>query len=183
MQGDTKVTHAHMHTGTCILFGDGCGAVLVQAAPSGESGCSLLSFSMNSDGAGAKHLHALYCGQGNKPYSNGHASSPGAYSNIAMNGQEVFKFAVRAVPTVIEAALTKGGLTKEDIDWLVLHQVGALHWWWCATSETTGKPAHHQQRGRSFGGATRTGGVQFGSIRQHERGVHSSGAGRGCAGG
>lgn len=113
-----------LHTGTCILFGDGCGAVLVQAAPSGDSqGCSLLSFSMNSDGAGSKHLHARYCGQGNKPYSNGQASAPGAYANIAMNGQEVFKFAVRAVPTVIEAALAKGGMTKEDIDWLVLHQV------------------------------------------------------------
>ncbi len=112
------------NTGTCILFGDGCGAVLLQAAPTGDTqGCNLLSFSMNSDGAGQKNLHAMYCGQGNKPYSNGQASAPGSYANIAMNGQEVFKFAVRAVPTVIEDALERGGLSKEDIDWLVLHQV------------------------------------------------------------
>lgn len=39
-----------------------------------------------------------------------------------MNGQEVFKFAVRAVPTVIEGALANAGLEKEAIDWLVLHQ-------------------------------------------------------------
>ena len=39
-----------------------------------------------------------------------------------MNGQEVFKFAVRAVPQVLDEALAMGGLTKDDVDWMVLHQ-------------------------------------------------------------
>lgn len=39
-----------------------------------------------------------------------------------MAGQDVFKFAVRSVPTVIEAALSTAGLSKEDVDWLVMHQ-------------------------------------------------------------
>ena len=49
-------------------------------------------------------------------------SAQGSYCNLAMNGQEVFKFAVRAVPTVIEGALANAGMEKEAIDWLVLHQ-------------------------------------------------------------
>lgn len=50
------------------------------------------------------------------------ASDPVAYSNISMNGQEVFKFAVRAVPRVVSAALDSAGLSVADVDWLVLHQ-------------------------------------------------------------
>eukprot|EP00878_Enallax_costatus_P030494 GHUV01033202.1.p1 GENE.GHUV01033202.1~~GHUV01033202.1.p1 ORF type:complete len:287 (+),score=53.14 GHUV01033202.1:171-1031(+) len=53
--------------GTCILFGDGCGAVLVSAAPDGES-CSLLGVDMHSDGNGMKSLHASYSGCGGKPF-------------------------------------------------------------------------------------------------------------------
>lgn len=118
-------------TGTCILFGDGCGAVVLRAAAAAgaeeQQPCSLLSFSMNSDGGGQRHLNALFCGGGMKPrQEDGAASGPSSYSNIAMNGPEVFKFAVRAVPTVIEAALAKAGMQKEEIDWLVLHQVRAL---------------------------------------------------------
>jgi 3-oxoacyl-[acyl-carrier-protein] synthase III len=53
--------------GTCILFGDGCGAVVVSAAPDGES-CSLLGVDMHSDGNGQKSLHAMYSGCGGKPF-------------------------------------------------------------------------------------------------------------------
>jgi 3-oxoacyl-[acyl-carrier-protein] synthase III len=52
--------------GTCILFGDGCGAVLVSAAPEGQS-CSLLGMDMHSDGNGQKSLNAIYSGSGGKP--------------------------------------------------------------------------------------------------------------------
>lgn len=60
----------------------------------------------------------------NKPAleSEGRAGK-GAFNNIYMNGKEVFKFAVRAVPQVIDEALAMGGLTKDDLDWMVLHQV------------------------------------------------------------
>lgn len=76
-----------------------------------------------ADGNGQRHLNALFAGPGNKPMSEGAApSAQGSYCNLAMNGQEVFKFAVRAVPTVIEGALANAGMEKEAIDWLVLHQ-------------------------------------------------------------
>lgn len=53
--------------GTCILFGDGCGAVLLSAAPDGQP-CSLLGVDMHSDGNGQKSLHAMYSGCGGKPF-------------------------------------------------------------------------------------------------------------------
>ncbi|KAK9824984.1 hypothetical protein WJX81_003600 [Elliptochloris bilobata] len=104
---------------TCILFGDGCGAVLLSAH---EGACSLLGSSLHSDGNGQKHLKAAFAGKGNKALDNGVASTAGAFDNILMNGQEVFKFAVRAVPTVVEAALADADLAVTDIDWLLLHQ-------------------------------------------------------------
>jgi 3-oxoacyl-[acyl-carrier-protein] synthase-3 len=108
--------------GTCILFGDGCGAVLVSAAPDGAP-CSLLGMDMHSDGSGQKALNAVYSGGGGKPARDGDGGSAHAtYSNIAMAGQDVFKFAVRSVPAVLEAALNKAGLTPAEVDWLVLHQ-------------------------------------------------------------
>jgi 3-oxoacyl-[acyl-carrier-protein] synthase III len=111
---------------TCILFGDGCGAVLLTAQPDGTP-CSLLGLQMKSDGNGQRHLNALFSDADQcKPLSeDGKASGQGSYCNIGMNGQEVFKFAVRAVPTVIQGALDDAGLDKSVIDWLVLHQANA----------------------------------------------------------
>jgi 3-oxoacyl-[acyl-carrier-protein] synthase-3 len=114
--------------GTCILFGDGCGAVLVQAQPDAAAGCALLGVDMHSDGAGQRHLNALFAGAPDaaKPLAAGDgASARGAFCNIAMSGQDVFKFAVRAVPTVVEGALADAGMDKSEIDWLVLHQANA----------------------------------------------------------
>ena len=106
---------------TCILFGDGCGAVVVTANDDASVPCGLLGMDMHSDGNGQKHLNALFSGSGNKPGAED-ASAPGSFCNLKMNGQEVFKFAVRAVPTVVEAALKDAGMEKDAIDWLVLHQ-------------------------------------------------------------
>ena len=126
--------------GTCILFGDGCGAVLLTARGEGEASSAssspastsssspgndgLLGSSMASDGAGQKHLNALFACDGGKALSrdDAFASGRGAYANIAMNGQEVFKFAVRAVPAVLTEALRQAELEASDIDWLILHQ-------------------------------------------------------------
>ncbi|PSC74644.1 3-oxoacyl-ACP synthase [Micractinium conductrix] len=105
--------------GTCILFGDGCGAVVLRAQ---EGSCGLLGIDMHSDGNGMRHLNCAFAGEPMKPLSSGDASKQGAYNNLHMNGQEVFKFAVRAVPTVIEAALADAGMEKQQIDWLVMHQ-------------------------------------------------------------
>lgn len=107
---------------TCILFGDGCGAVVIGAGNL-EDECSVLGTAMHSDGTGHKSLHCMFNREGAKPQHEGDGPSmEGSYANIAMAGQEVFKFAVRSVPAVIDSALENAGLTKEDVDWLVMHQ-------------------------------------------------------------
>eukprot|EP00195_Chlamydomonas_chlamydogama_P007301 CAMPEP_0202901796 /NCGR_PEP_ID=MMETSP1392-20130828/14702_1 /ASSEMBLY_ACC=CAM_ASM_000868 /TAXON_ID=225041 /ORGANISM="Chlamydomonas chlamydogama, Strain SAG 11-48b" /LENGTH=337 /DNA_ID=CAMNT_0049588413 /DNA_START=228 /DNA_END=1241 /DNA_ORIENTATION=+ len=105
---------------TCILFGDGCGAVVVTANP-GQP-CSLLGMAMHSDGNGHKHLNCTFKGEGGKAKDLETASEVAAYNNIHMSGQDVFKFAVKSVPQVIESALENAGMTKEQVDWLVMHQ-------------------------------------------------------------
>jgi 3-oxoacyl-[acyl-carrier-protein] synthase III len=94
---------------TCILFGDGCGAVVVSAAPDGQT-CGLLGMSMHSDGNGQKSLNALYSGAGGKHEEEASASGRAAYSNIHMAGQDVFKFAVRSVPQVGACLARRRGL-------------------------------------------------------------------------
>ncbi|KAG6482346.1 hypothetical protein ZIOFF_058977 [Zingiber officinale] len=108
--------------GTCILFGDAAGAVLVQACNSEEDG--LLGFDVHSDGNGHRQLHALAT-YDHAAESNGTRLFPpkrSSYSCIQMNGQEVFRFAVRCVPQSIEAALEEAGIPSSSIDWLLLHQ-------------------------------------------------------------
>ncbi|KAJ6842538.1 3-oxoacyl-[acyl-carrier-protein] synthase III, chloroplastic-like isoform X2 [Iris pallida] len=111
--------------GSCILFGDGAGAVLVQACDGDEDG--LLGFDMHSDGFGYKHLSAAAKPAESEIISvtNGAPLFPPKKSNfscIQMNGKEVFRFACRCVPQSIEAALEEAGLTCSSIDWLLLHQ-------------------------------------------------------------
>ncbi|XP_039115333.1 3-oxoacyl-[acyl-carrier-protein] synthase 3 B, chloroplastic-like [Dioscorea cayenensis subsp. rotundata] len=111
--------------GTCILFGDAAGAVLVQACSGDEDG--MLGFDLHSDGQGQRHLHAVAKDDETKITSNMNGTpvfSPkkSSYSCIQMNGKEVFRFAVRCVPQSIEAALEDAGLTSSSIDWLLLHQ-------------------------------------------------------------
>ncbi|XP_047338857.1 3-oxoacyl-[acyl-carrier-protein] synthase 3 A, chloroplastic-like [Impatiens glandulifera] len=107
--------------GTCILFGDAAGAVLVQSCSSDDDG--LLSFDLHSDGEGQRNLNASIK---QTEVDNGSALNfpprQSSYSCIQMNGKEVFRFAVRCVPQSIEAALGKAGLTSSNIDWLLLHQ-------------------------------------------------------------
>ncbi|CAN4089335.1 unnamed protein product [Withania somnifera] len=97
--------------GTCILFGDAAGAVVVQACDIGEDG--LFGFDLHSDGEGQRHLNALI-----KENETDHAVG----TNGSMNGKEVFRFAVRVVPQSIEAALENAGFPRSKIDWLLLHQ-------------------------------------------------------------
>ncbi|OAY79263.1 3-oxoacyl-(acyl-carrier-protein) synthase 3 B, chloroplastic [Ananas comosus] len=111
--------------GTCILFGDAAGAVLVQACNGDEDG--FLGFDVNSDGNGQKHLNAVAKEDGADALlnSNGAPLFPpkkSSFSFIQMNGKEVFRFAVRCVPQSIESALEEAGLSTSSIDWLLLHQ-------------------------------------------------------------
>ena len=82
-----------------------------------------------------RHLHAAAKDDETKITSNingAPAFSPkkSSYSCIQMNGKEVFRFAVRCVPQSIEAALEDAGLTSSGIDWLLLHQVVMLPFYW-----------------------------------------------------
>ncbi|XP_059444601.1 beta-ketoacyl-[acyl-carrier-protein] synthase III A, chloroplastic [Corylus avellana] len=112
--------------GTCILFGDAAGAVLVQACDSEEDG--LFGFDLHSDGDGQRHLNASIKENeaDNALGSNGSVLGfpprRSSYSCIQMNGKEVFRFAARCVPQSIESALGKAGLHGSSIDWLLLHQ-------------------------------------------------------------
>ncbi|MCA0989959.1 beta-ketoacyl-ACP synthase III [Pseudalkalibacillus hwajinpoensis] len=86
---------------TAVLFGDGAGAAVIGPVTEGRG---ILSFELGSDGAGAKHLY----------------QEPNGF--MAMNGREVFKFAVRQMGQSAINVIEKAGLTKEDVDFLIPHQ-------------------------------------------------------------
>ncbi|MBW4472386.1 MAG: ketoacyl-ACP synthase III [Stenomitos rutilans HA7619-LM2] len=102
---------------TCILFGDGAGAVVLQANEHDR----LLGFELRSDGTQNQCLNLAYQPQP-KELLDGVTIGQGGFHPITMNGQEVYRFAVRRVPEVIEKALFRANLNVEDIDWLLLHQ-------------------------------------------------------------
>lgn len=104
--------------GTCVLFGDGAGAVVCQATDEGDR---LLGFEMCSDGTQNNCLNLAYQGEA-KPLVDNISVEVGTYRPITMNGREVYRFAVEKVPEVIEKALYRADLVSEDIDWLILHQ-------------------------------------------------------------
>jgi 3-oxoacyl-[acyl-carrier-protein] synthase III len=95
--------------GTCVLFGDGAGAVVL--VPSAEPG--ILSAHLHADG----HYKDILCvpGQVNQ---GGIAGTP----FVHMDGHAVFKFAVKVLADVAEEALAANGKTARDIDWLIPHQ-------------------------------------------------------------
>lgn len=101
---------------TCVLFGDGAGAVVLKSSPVNTG---ILSIYLGSDGSGAELLH-LPAGGSRLPASQETIKSRQHY--MRMNGKEVFKFAVKVMGEAALKALDKCGLTKEDIDFLVPHQ-------------------------------------------------------------
>ncbi|WP_026794385.1 MULTISPECIES: beta-ketoacyl-ACP synthase III [Planktothrix] len=102
---------------TCILFGDGAGAVVLQA----DERDRLLGFEIRSDGRQNQSLNLSYQPE-TQEILPGITIGQGTYHPITMNGQEIYKFAVKKVPEVIEKALFRANLTVDQIDWLILHQ-------------------------------------------------------------
>ncbi len=97
---------------TCVLFGDGAGAVFLRAGSTDEAGAR---------GVLSTHLHA----QGslaNILYVDGSVGQPNRPGHLVMNGREVFRHAVTRLAGAVEEALSANGLTGVDIDWLVPHQ-------------------------------------------------------------
>ncbi|MFF2088966.1 beta-ketoacyl-ACP synthase III [Paenibacillus sp. NPDC058174] len=101
---------------TCILFGDGAGAVVLGPV---EQGRGFQSFVLGADGSGGELLK-VDGGGSRTPASEESVQARQHY--IQMAGNDVFKFAVRIMGGAAEEALEKAGLTKEDIDLLVPHQ-------------------------------------------------------------
>jgi 3-oxoacyl-[acyl-carrier-protein] synthase-3 len=101
---------------TCILFGDGAGAVVIGAVAEGRG---FRSFELGADGTGGELLK-VSSGGSRLPITNETIEKRSHY--IYMAGAEVFKFAVRIMGNAAEEALRKAGLTKQDIDLLVPHQ-------------------------------------------------------------
>lgn len=97
---------------TCVLFGDGAGAVVIRAEEAG-----IIHTVMGSDGAKGMVLSCLARSEGN--FLNGKTPELGY---ICMNGQEVFKFAVKKVPECIKQVLSESGTDIETIKYFVLHQ-------------------------------------------------------------
>lgn len=103
---------------TCVLFGDGAGAIVCQAK---EDGNNLLGFEMCSNGEQNNCLNLAYEGK-EQMLIHDKTISKGHFQNITMKGREVYRFAVNKVPEVIEKALFRADLNTEQIDWLILHQ-------------------------------------------------------------
>ena len=98
---------------TCVLFGDGAGAVVLKA----DSEAGILSTHLHADG-GKQDL--LICPVG--PSKGFKPELPNAGVKIHMAGSEVFKHAVKALDSVVDETLHANGLDKSDLDWLIPHQ-------------------------------------------------------------
>jgi 3-oxoacyl-[acyl-carrier-protein] synthase III len=98
--------------GTCVLFGDGAGAVVLEATE-GEGTTAdrgILSTDLNSDG---RFKDILYVDGGTSTGTTGH---------LVMEGKEVFRHAIEKLAETAHRALDKAGLTPDDVDWIVPHQ-------------------------------------------------------------
>ena len=97
---------------TCVLFGDGAGALILKAetGTGSQDDRGILSTDLNSDG---RHKDILYVDGGVSTQSTGH---------LKMEGREVFRHAVEKLANTASQALEKASLSNEDIDWIVPHQ-------------------------------------------------------------
>ena len=96
---------------TCVLFGDGAGAVVIEAQDVAEAGPGILATRLHADGEYAGLL-----------YVDGGVSSTGTIGHLRMKGPEVFRHAVINLASVLTEVLAEAGLTAADIDWVVPHQ-------------------------------------------------------------
>ena len=104
---------------SCVLFGDGAGAVAIEATSNDNN--ALIAFKLKSDGSRGECLSVP------QPKDFVNLVGPfknqiGRFSTIQMNGQEVYKFAVREVPLLLKDVLGNCGISADSLDWLLLHQ-------------------------------------------------------------
>ncbi|WP_421929709.1 beta-ketoacyl-ACP synthase III [Neoaquamicrobium sediminum] len=98
---------------TCVLFGDGAGAMVLEAVESAGAltDRGIIASSLRSDGS---HREKLYV--------DGGPSTTQTVGHLRMEGREVFKHAVGMITDVVEDALSRGGVSADDLDWFVPHQ-------------------------------------------------------------
>lgn len=101
---------------TCILFGDGAGAALIEPV---DDGCGILASYLATDGT-KSGLIEIPAGGSSLPASKTTIEERQHY--LQMNGQEVFKFAVKVIPMAIDNVLKKAGLNLKEIDLIIPHQ-------------------------------------------------------------
>ncbi|VVT06597.1 3-oxoacyl-(acyl-carrier-protein) synthase III [Sphingomonas sp. EC-HK361] len=100
---------------TCVLFGDGAGAIVLEAQDSADDGGrGILASKLHADG---RHNELLYV--------DGGPSTTGTVGKLRMKGREVFRHAVVNLAAVMEESLGLAGLTSADVDWVVPHQANA----------------------------------------------------------
>ena len=103
---------------SCILFGDGAGALAIEATNEFDN---LIGFDMRTDGERGSFLNLPSKNDKDSIIDNIDFLS-GGFSPIQMNGQEVYKFAVKEVPIILDKLLRKTNFSSDEVDWLVLHQ-------------------------------------------------------------
>ena len=96
---------------TCVLFGDGAGAIVLEAEDVAEDGPGIMATKLRADG---EHKDLLYV--------DGGPSTTGTVGKLRMKGREVFRHAVVNLAEVLGETLDAVGLVAEDIDWVVPHQ-------------------------------------------------------------
>ena len=101
---------------TCIIFGDGCGAVLLEPT---TDGTGILDSILRSDGSGAKYLHQK---AGGSAIPSSARSIEAKQNFVFQDGKPVFKFAVTNMADVSAEIMEKNKLSADDIAWLVPHQ-------------------------------------------------------------
>ncbi len=101
---------------TCVLFGDGAGAAVFVAS---EDGSGILSYDLGSDGRGPELLGIP---GGGTRYPANEDTIARKVNKIHMDGKEVFRFAVKALPATLKRSLERAGATAEELTWIVPHQ-------------------------------------------------------------
>jgi len=104
---------------TCVLFGDGAGAVVIQRT---EEEAGLLSHFLGSDGGGEQHIIQV---SGGTRYPTTHERLDQGLHYLKMNGREVFKFASTVMGSALKKVLDESGYTSDDIDLFIPHQANA----------------------------------------------------------
>lgn len=104
---------------SCVLFGDGAGAIALEASDLKDDG--LIGFKLKSDGNRGDCLNLNQFDE-SLPLIDGISHQRGGFRPIEMNGQEVYKFAVREVPALLGELLKSNEVEPKSLDWLLLHQ-------------------------------------------------------------